>query len=58
MLRSFSCPALPTRGISKDPNVWLDGDRPPPKFIFKNDMSLTNLKIGHTQTLFYRANTS
>jgi hypothetical protein len=32
-------------GINKDPTVWLDGARPPPKYIFKNNMSSTNSKI-------------
>jgi hypothetical protein len=36
---------LPSRGISKDPNVWLDGARPPPRYVFNNNMSLTNSKI-------------
>ncbi len=31
-------------GISKDPTVWLDRVRPPPKYTFKNNMSLKNAK--------------
>jgi hypothetical protein len=29
-------------GINKYSTVWLDGARPPPKYIFKNNMSLMN----------------
>ncbi len=29
-------------GICKDPTVWLDVARPPPKYIFKDNMSLMN----------------
>jgi hypothetical protein len=25
--------------INKDPTVWLDGARPPPKYVFQNNMS-------------------
>ncbi len=32
-------------GINKDTTVWLDGARPPPTYIFKNTLSLTNSKI-------------
>jgi hypothetical protein len=32
MLRSFSLPALPARGINEDPTCWLDGARPSRKF--------------------------
>ncbi len=32
-----------TRGINKGHTVWLDGARPPPKYVFKNDMSSINL---------------
>jgi len=31
-------------GNNKDPAVWLDGDKPHPKYIFKHYMSLTNSK--------------
>jgi hypothetical protein len=31
-------------GINKN-TVWLDGTRPPPKYVFKNNLSLTNSKI-------------
>jgi hypothetical protein len=34
-----------TWDFNKDPMVWLDGDRPPPKYIFKGNMSLKNSKI-------------
>jgi len=36
---------LLSRGINKDPIVWLDNVRATPKYIFKNEMSLANLKI-------------
>ncbi len=36
--------------INKDPPVWLDGSRSPPKYIFKNNMSSTNSKIQQTLT--------
>ncbi len=35
-------------GINKDATIWLDGARPPPKYVFKNNMSLTNSKIRPT----------
>jgi hypothetical protein len=40
-------------GINKDLTVWLDGARrrPAPKYIYKNNMSLTNSKIWPTMTL-------
>jgi hypothetical protein len=38
-------------GISKDHTVWLDLARQPPKYVFKNNMSLTNSKIFPTWTL-------
>jgi hypothetical protein len=41
-LRSFSQPALPARGINKDPTLLLNGARPTPKYVFKNNMSLAN----------------
>ncbi len=31
--------------INKDQTVWLDGARPPPKYVFNNNISLTNSKI-------------
>jgi hypothetical protein len=31
--------------------IVLDGARLPPKYVFKNNMSLTNSKIGPTQTI-------
>ncbi len=43
-LVEFSVFHLPG-GIIKDSSVWLDGARPPPKSVFKNNMSLTNSKI-------------
>jgi hypothetical protein len=48
MLISFSQLALLTKVYIKDPNVWLDGDRPHPKYAFKNNTSLTNSKIWPT----------
>ncbi len=45
MLRSFSRSALLARGIHKDYTTWLDGARPSPKYVLKNNMSLTNSKI-------------
>jgi hypothetical protein len=46
-LRSDHLPSRQSRpwGINKDPTVWLDGTEPPPKYVFKNDISLTNSKI-------------
>ncbi len=44
-LRSFSLSALPARGLNKDPTLLLNGARPPPKYVFKNNMSLANSKI-------------
>ncbi len=38
-------------GINKDPTVWPDGTRPPPKCIFKKNKSLMNSKIEPTLTL-------
>ncbi len=38
MLRSFSWPAKLARGINKDPTVWVDGARPHPDYIFKNNI--------------------
>ncbi len=38
-------------GIIKDPSVWLDGAGPPPKYIFKNNMGLTNSYIQPTWIL-------
>ncbi len=40
-------------GINEDPTIWLDGTRPSPKYIFKNNMSLTNSKNLLTCTLHY-----
>jgi len=51
MLRSFYQPALPPGGISKDPTVWIDRDRKPPKNISKNNMTSTNSKIWPIQTI-------
>ncbi len=31
--------------INKDPTVWLDGARPPPKYILKIKMSLKKSKV-------------
>jgi hypothetical protein len=45
MSRSFSRPALPAGGIDTDPTVWLDGAKSPLKYVFKNNMGLTNSKI-------------
>ncbi len=36
-------------GVNKDPTVWLVGARPPPMYVFKNYMSLTNSKIWPTK---------
>ncbi len=46
-LRSDHFPAGLCRswGIKKDPTIWLDGARPPPKYVFKNFMCLANSKI-------------
>ena len=38
-------------GINKDPTVWLDGTRPPPKYAIKNNMGSMNTKIWPTETL-------
>ncbi len=38
-------------GINEDPTVWLDGARSRPKYVFKNNMNLTTLKIGPIHTL-------
>ncbi len=35
IIRSFSMPG----NINNDPTVWLDGARPPFKYVFKNNMS-------------------
>ncbi len=43
-LGSNHFPSWP-EGINKDPTVWPDGARLPPKYIFKNNMSMTNSKI-------------
>jgi hypothetical protein len=32
-------------GINKDPTSWLDGATPPPKYVFRNIINLTNWKI-------------
>jgi hypothetical protein len=32
-------------GINMDPTLWLNGARPSPKYVFKNNMSLSNSKI-------------
>ncbi len=37
-------------GINKDPTIWLDGARPPPRYISKNNISLTNWKIWPIRT--------
>ncbi len=48
-------------GINKDPTVWVDGARPPNKYVFKNNISLTNLyytqkfdKIGPYKKLYFK----
>ncbi len=46
--RPFSIGLRLAWGITKDPTVWLDGARSPPKYVFKNNMSLENLKIWPT----------
>jgi hypothetical protein len=46
----FCCRLCLPGSINKDPTVWLDGARPPSKYIFKNNLSLTNSKICATQT--------
>jgi hypothetical protein len=38
-------------GFNKDPTISLDRARPPPKYVYKNNMSLTNLKIWPAETL-------
>jgi MFS-type transporter involved in bile tolerance (Atg22 family) len=53
LLRPFFQQVLPARHTNKDPTVWLDGARPPPKYISQNNMSLTNSKIKSTSTLHY-----
>jgi len=45
MITLFPQSAMQARGINKDYTIWLGGVRPPPKYIFKNKLSLTNLKI-------------
>ncbi len=45
----FSLSALPIQGISMDSTAWLDRARPPPKYIFKNNMNSTNSKIRQTR---------
>ncbi len=47
----FSGWILTARGISKDPIVWLGGDRRPPKYVFKNIISSMNSKNWPTWTL-------
>ncbi len=37
-------------GINEDPTVWINGVRPPPKYVFKNNASSINSKIQPTQT--------
>ncbi len=37
-LRSLSQLLYCPRDINKDSNVWLDGARPLPKYVLKNDM--------------------
>jgi hypothetical protein len=51
LLRSLSLLFLKTGSIHKDPNVGLDGARPSLEHVFKNNMILTNSKIGPTQTI-------
>jgi hypothetical protein len=38
---SYSMP----ENINNDPTVWLDGARPPSKYVFKNNMSLSYFNI-------------
>ncbi len=45
LLGSFSRLALSARGFDKDPTIWLDGAGPTPKYILKNNMSLTHSKL-------------
>jgi hypothetical protein len=33
------------RGINNDPTVWLDVTISSPKYVYKNDMILENLKV-------------
>ncbi len=40
MLRSFFQPAKSAGGINMDPTLWLNEARPPPKYVFKDNMSL------------------
>jgi hypothetical protein len=39
--------------FNMDPTVGIDGARPPPKYIFKDNMSLTNSKILPVQTRLF-----
>jgi hypothetical protein len=41
----FPCLFFQPVGINKDPTVWPDGARPPPKNVFKNNMSLMYSKF-------------
>jgi len=45
-------------GINKNPSVWLDGVRPSPKYVFKNNISSKNSKIWPTGTLRWETVTS
>ncbi len=38
--------------INKDPTVWLDGARPPPENIFKNNISSMDSLICQTTGIF------
>jgi hypothetical protein len=51
MFRSFFEPTLLVRGINKDPTIWLDRARPPPKYVSRYNINLTNSKIRPTLTL-------
>jgi hypothetical protein len=49
----FPCWLHQPEGINKDLTVWLDGARPPSKYVLKNKVNSTNSKIHPTQILHY-----
>ncbi len=46
----LACYAM--KSINKDLTVWLDGARPPPEYIFKNNISSMDSLICHTTGIF------
>jgi hypothetical protein len=52
LIRSFSQLAAQAKGTIREPTVWQDGARPPPKYVFKNKVSLMNLKIQLTMIIW------